>query len=155
MLPCQPGGGSQTGLRPLWEGETTKEKLTFGKLTCNRAHQRSSALPLFSADDMNITAMSKRPTLVRLRSTSSVTAGPSLLQQHRCSMRHLHTPAVKPACALKNSLQIEVSQSRQDLLEHVRFQRAVENGSVLFRLDLLQDINMRLDHQIISPIVII
>lgn len=125
------------------------------KLTCNRADQRSSALPLFSADDMNMTAMSKRPTLARLRSTSSATAGPSLLQQQQCWMYDLHTLAVKHACALKNSLQIEVSQSHQDLLEHVRFQPVVENGSVLFRLDLLQDIKTRLDHQIISLVAIL
>lgn len=43
-----------------------------------RGHIRGS-LPFFSPDDINMTAMSKRPALARLRSTSSVTAGPSLL----------------------------------------------------------------------------
>lgn len=48
----------------------------------------------------------------------------------------------------KNSLQVEISQSPEDLLEHVWFQPVVENGAILFRLDLLPDINTTLDDQI-------
>lgn len=43
-----------------------------------REHVRGTP-PFFSADDMNMTAMLKRPTLARLRSTSRVMAAPSFL----------------------------------------------------------------------------
>lgn len=43
--------------------------------------QRQRLGPFFSEDDMNMTAMSKRLTLARLLSTSSVTAAGSFLHR--------------------------------------------------------------------------
>lgn len=103
-------------------------------------------LPFFSADDMNMTAMSKRPTLARLRSTSSATAGPSLLLKDGCfngrpKKKQQLRVLLKKNKKKKTSLQIEISQSPQDLMQHVWFQPAVENSPIVFRLDLLHDIN--------------
>lgn len=82
ICPVLLGEGSQKPLSALWERKTTLcEKILVGGGGDQRQYIDENP-HFFSADDMNITAMSKRRTLARLRRTSSVMAGASFLRKN-------------------------------------------------------------------------